>query len=355
MLGFFACSEPDGFVVRGKIEGYKGTQLFVREMVPDNKMWVNDTLTVTDGSFVYRGKVESPRLVYFVPQNYQGRYELFLENSEIELSAKDGHFRDIEVKGSTSHDEFIEVLQKSTGLREDFSQYEGRKQEAKKQDSLLFSKLTDSTAVWAGRLVEFLKQQANYPQSLVLPYFASEWIKSEDIRSMEDYLGGLSPEACKSVYAQYCDRVLQQEKRVLPGNMAYDFTLQDTTGKAYRLSDFRGSYVLLEFSASWCGWCKLEIPFLKKVYDLSQDKKLVMFTVNMDKERKLWVDDVVKDNLPWPVLSDLTAFEGEIARQYNVRGIPIIFLIDPEGRIVTNQLRGEAMIRYMDQLLNKKH
>lgn len=200
----------------------------------------------------------------------------------------------------------------------------------------------------------FSKAVPNYPDSKVLSYFAYEWIKSEDVKGMESYLDGLSQEARMSVYVQYCERILEQERRVLPGNMAYDFTLQDTSGKVYRLSDFRGEYVLLEFSASWCGWCKLEIPYLKKVYDLSRDKRLVMLTINMDKERKLWVDDVAKDALPWPVLSDLTAFDGEIAKQYSVRGIPIVFLIDPEGRIVTNKLRGDAMVRYIDQLLHSE-
>ena len=182
-----------------------------------------------------------------------------------------------------------------------------------------------------------------------MPYFAQEWIKAEDIGNMEAFLSGLTGPARTSVYTRYCERSLQQEKRVLPGKEAYPFTLQDTTGREYRLSDYRGQYVLLEFSASWCGWCKLEIPYLKKVYELTRGKKLAMFTVNLDKERKLWVEEVVKENLPWPVISDLQAFDGELTRQYNVSGIPVIFLIDPEGKIVTNKLRGEQMIEYISR------
>ncbi|MDE6452006.1 MAG: hypothetical protein K2L23_06940 [Odoribacter sp.] len=74
-----------------------------------------------------------------------------------------------------------------------------------------------------------------------------------------------------------------------------------------------------------------------------------MFTISLDKERKLWVEDVVRENLPWPVISDLQAFDGELARQYNISGIPVIFLIDPEGKIVTNKLRGEQMIEYISR------
>ena len=90
---------------------------------------------------------------------------------------------------------------------------------------------------------------------------------------------------------------------------------------------------------------------MKRVYELSAGKNFVMFTINMDTERSLWINEVLKENLPWTVLSDLQGFEGGVARHYNVTGIPVIFLIDPEGKIVTNQLRGEKMIEYIKKLL----
>lgn len=342
----WSCRQAEsGFTVRGKIDGYPGKKLFVREMTPDNKAWMNDTLDVVNGEFVYKGTTETPRLVYFVPDNFQGRYELFLENAEIGLKAKYGDPASVVVSGSKSHDEFLSLQQKAAPMMYKYNQYRNRLSDAMKNNRATYTQLSDSTEIWARRLLDFIVQQPNYPQSTVLPYFASEWIKTDDISNMEEYLGGLTEQARASVYAQYCEKALQREKRILPGNTAYDFTLQDTSGKVYRLSDYRGKYVLLEFSASWCGWCKLEIPYLKQVYDVMRDKPFVMFTINLDKERRLWVDDVVKENLPWPVISDLKAFDSEVARQYNVSGIPMIFLIDPQGKIVTNRLRGEEMVR----------
>lgn len=352
LLLCWSCSTQErGFTVRGKIEGYPGTKLFVREMVPDNGAWMNDTLEVRNGEFMWQGKVESPRLVYFVPEDFRGRYELFLENSDIKLEASHDRPGQIKVNGSKSHDEYLALMQKSAALTTEYKRYENRKAWALKNCPESYPSLADSSGIWANRLLAFLQEQPNYAQSEVLPYFANEWIKSEDIDNMEAFLSGLTGLARNSVYTRYCEQCLQQEKRVVPGNPAYDFTLQDTTGKTYRLSDFRGQYVLLEFSASWCGWCKLEIPYLKKVYELTRGKNLAMFTINLDKERKLWMEDVAKENLPWPVVSDLKAFDGELTRQYNVRGIPVIFLIDPDGKIVTNKLRGEQMIAYIRELM----
>ncbi|HJF69800.1 MAG TPA: AhpC/TSA family protein [Butyricimonas virosa] len=351
LILFCACQKKEeGFVVRGVIAGYPGTKIFVREIIPGNDAWMNDTLEVKNGKFEYRGKVESPRLIYFIPQDFLGRYELFLENSDIELNVENGHYRAMGVTGSKSHEEFITIRRDARELLMGYSLCEKQKNEAFKTDTELYKRLEDSTRVWNGRLLRFLVDRVNYSSSLVLPYFASEWMKSEDIQNMESFINGLNSEARNSVYTQYCEKALNQAKKVQPGNAAYDFVLQDIDGKQYRLSDFKGSYVLLEFSASWCGWCKLEIPYLKQVYDLTRGKKFHMFTINLDKERKLWEDDVKKESLPWPVLSDLKAFDGGVAEEYNVSGIPVIFLIDPEGKIVTNKLRGEGMISFIEQL-----
>lgn len=348
----YACKGKDeGFVVRGEIEGYEGTKLYVREMTPDNTAWMNDTLDVVDGKFCYRGKLQSPCLVYFVPENFRGRYELFLDNSDVELKVSANDFGKMEVKGCRVHDEYMQIKQKSSNMLNAYNQYRSRKSKALKNNQSLYQELEDSTRIWAKCLLDFLCAQPNYEQSMVLPYFANEWLGGEALQELEIYLSDLDSVAFSSLYAQYDNCIIQQAKSVLPGRDAFDFQLQDTLGKTYQLSDYRGKYVLLEFSASWCGWCKLEIPFLKRVYELSAGKNFVMFTINMDTERSLWINEVLKENLPWTVLSDLQGFEGEVARHYNVTGIPVIFLIDPEGKIVTNQLRGEKMIEYIKKFL----
>ena len=103
-------------------------------------------------------------------------------------------------------------------------------------------------------------------------------------------------------------------------------------------------------SASWCGWCKLEIPYLKTVYENTKGKNFVMFTVNMDEDREKWEKDVKEYNLPWPVVSDLKAYSGPVAQNYHVKGIPMIYLIDPEGKIMARDLRREPMIEYINKL-----
>ena len=71
---------------------------------------------------------------------------------------------------------------------------------------------------------------------------------------------------------------------------------------------------------------------------------------SLDDERGKWEEDVKHDNLPWKVISDLKAFESPVAKNYNVSGIPMIYLIDPEGKIKEKGLRREEMIEYINTL-----
>ena len=120
----------------------------------------------------------------------------------------------------------------------------------------------------------------------------------------------------------------------------------------YSLSDYQGKYLLVEFSSSWCGWCKKEIPFLQKVFEEHKNnQEFAMITISMDDIKEIWVEHVKKEKLPWPVISDLKAFKGETAQAFNVQGIPMIFLIDKKGKILMKGLRGEDMVNKLREIL----
>ena len=153
-----------------------------------------------------------------------------------------------------------------------------------------------------------------------------------------------------SYYVAQMKQFAENDRLLTAGKVFPDFQVFDTLGKTYTLADFKGKYLFVEFSASWCGWCKLEIPYLKTVYENTKGKNFVMFTVNMDEDREKWEKDVKEYNLPWPVVSDLKAYSGPVAQNYHVKGIPMIYLIDPEGKIMARDLRREPMIEYINKL-----
>ena len=143
------------------------------------------------------------------------------------------------------------------------------------------------------------------------------------------------------------DEVARRQKFAL-GQQAYDFTFVDLNGKDVSLSDFRGKFVLLDFSASWCGGCRLEAKKLVADYDKLKGDDLVIITVSMDNREKDWRRMVEEDKLPWVTLWNREGFtkgnkQNVIQDAYGFYQIPFIVLIDKEGKIIARDLMGDKV------------
>ncbi|MCJ7605725.1 MAG: TlpA family protein disulfide reductase [Dehalococcoidales bacterium] len=117
-----------------------------------------------------------------------------------------------------------------------------------------------------------------------------------------------------------------------PGRAAPDFELTSLAGQTVALSELRGSPVVLNFWATWCGPCRLEMPFLQMVHDSDawRQEGLVVMGVNIQETAELVEMFMTDFGLTFPVLLD---FSGNTARQYNISGIPATFFIDKGGII----------------------
>ena len=138
-----------------------------------------------------------------------------------------------------------------------------------------------------------------------------------------------------SISAQDADS-LSSKSFLTPGTEAPDFTLMTPTGQSFKLSSQKGRYVVIDFWASWCGDCrkiKPRIDELSLAYDISS---VVFVGVSYDTDKEVWKNYLQNDNKDCIIhVSELKEWkETETSKQYGIKSIPTMYLIDPAGKVV---------------------
>ena len=132
---------------------------------------------------------------------------------------------------------------------------------------------------------------------------------------------------------------------------ASTFTLKDAKDKKHSLSQFSGKYVLVDFWASWCKPCRAENPNLIKAYKKFKSKNFEIISISLDRNKNSWIKAVTEDSLPWLNLLDETNSESTVANRYGVTTVPSNFLINPDGKIVAKNLKGENLQTKLSEIL----
>jgi thiol-disulfide isomerase/thioredoxin len=132
-----------------------------------------------------------------------------------------------------------------------------------------------------------------------------------------------------------------------------EFSMEDTEGIMVSFEDYKGKYVLVDFWASWCGPCRKENPNLVSAYKKYKSKGFDIIGVSLDDKRDPWLAAIKKDGLKWTNLSDLKGWKSGAVDSFGIKVVPTSFLLDPDGKIIAKNLRGEALEDKLAELLGE--
>ena len=284
---------------------------------------VSDTVSPRNGHFRFRGRVSDVVLgtLAIVPDNGTGvATSIFIENAHIKVTLDqdkaidDGMFGDL----ASIHEPVF------TGgpNNEFFTAFCALGRDRSSRKKLIAATKDVEAAAYMSR-----------------PYFSDE-----PLAVFDSVFGGFTARVQECFLARGAREELAARKRVAPGSPAPDFTLKNIRGEDISLSSLRGSYVLIDFWASWCVPCREGMPLLKSLYDRYHEKGLEIVGIANEHNGEDWRRAIEHDGSAWIQLRDEFPERGKPARvasQYAVHSIPAFFLIDREGIIISTPEHGQ--------------
>ncbi|MBT9393890.1 AhpC/TSA family protein [Hymenobacter sp. NST-14] len=348
--------QPFSYTVKGKL----GTLSAPAKVYLMRGFTVLDSAAVKNGAFEIKGTAAEPVSADLILRgngrlgdlfgSLGGRTRLFLEPGTVIVSSSDSLAHSI-IKGGPVNADFARLnaaTQPVIDQIQAFGTGAAKASEQERQDAASRERLQK-------QFESFNKQMAATTYAFIKANPGS-WASLNALMEIQmldlpaygtvgPLYEALSPQLRNSSAGRVYGELVKGLKTVAVGAQAPEFAQQTPDGKTVSLRDYRGKYVLVDFWASWCGPCRQENPAVVEAYNEYKGRNFEVLSVSLDDEkgRAKWVKAIAEDKLPWTQVSDLKGWQNAAARLYRITGIPQNYLIDPNGKILASNLKGEGL------------
>jgi peroxiredoxin len=356
LLSVISCNtkKTDGYTIEGTVTGADSGWVLLKKR-EEGKMITADSVKVKEGKFAFTGKVDMPEVYYLKLAHVDGAFPFFIENGALTMKVYADSIEKSTVTGSVSQDAFVAYQKDEAVYNQKMEALYGEYMKVKEtQDTSAQKKVETAYDSVQKAQSEFTKGYIlKNGKSVVAAYLAISNAYAYTLEDLKAINKAMDPSIANSAYVK---KLAEREtilSKVEKGQSAPEFTMNDSTGKPVSLSSFKGKVVLVDFWASWCGPCRAENPNVVAAYKKFNSKGFTILGVSLDTDKGKWEAAIAKDGLTWTHVSDLVGWDNAAAKQYGVMSIPANFLIDKEGKIIGSSLRGDELVKKLEEVLGK--
>ncbi len=339
--------------IKGKTNGVKSGVLYMLAQSSEERTDTLGSCKIKKGKFNLKATVNEPMMVQLVVGGFSGGFTLFVEPGTV-YDAYLTDDADYYINGGSLNTAYTAHMKASDSLRAVVTGLQERYEAARTARKFRSASLVNDTLQREQENLRVLTQKflaANDNVILAYTIYSNILMRNsgfKETRGMYDSMGkGAKETQFGRIIKERIDRLSKTDN----GAKAPDFTLIDLEGNAVTMSAVKGKVKIIDFWASWCGPCRLNNPALKEIYADFHDKGLEIIGVSLDEEKEDWAFAVEKDGLSWINVSSLKGWECEVARLYNVKGIPALFVLDENNNIIATGLRDEQLRVFLQENL----
>lgn len=339
--------------VKGKIDGIKSGTLYLLARSSEEKLDTLSSCKIKKGKFKLKSTIDEPMHVQLVVGGFSGGFDLFIEPGvtyDAFLCDGDGYY----IRGGRLNDSYTAHMKNSDSLRFLISGLQERYDAARAGKKFRSASLVNDTLQREKENLRVVTQNflaANDNIIMAYTIYSNIVMRDMGLRETRGMYESMGEGARDTQFGRLINERIERLVKTQGGAKAPDFTLSDVNGNPVTMSAVKGKIKILDFWASWCGPCRLNNPELKKIYDEFHEKGLVIIGVSLDDEKEDWEMAIEDDGLDWVNVSSLKGWECEVARLYNVKGVPSLFILDENNNIIATGLRDEQLRIFLHENL----